>query len=55
MDLVRALIPEELAKAKGEVEGESGNYERAARIFEAMSTSEQFPEFLTLALYEELE
>ncbi|TMH75466.1 MAG: malate synthase A [Betaproteobacteria bacterium] len=55
VDLVRALIPEELAKVKGEVEGESGNYERAARIFEAMSTSEQFPEFLTLALYEELE
>jgi malate synthase len=55
VDLVRALIPEELAKVKDEVEGESGNYERAARIFEAMSTSEQFPEFLTLALYEELE
>jgi len=55
VDLVRALIPEELAKVKGEVEGESGNYERAATIFEAMSTSEQFPEFLTLALYEELE
>jgi malate synthase len=55
VDLVRALIPEELEKVKGEVEGESGNYERAARIFEAMSTSEQFAEFLTLALYEELE
>jgi malate synthase len=53
--LVRALIPEELAKVKKAVEGDTAHYDRAARIFEAMSTSEQFVEFLTLALYEELE
>jgi malate synthase len=55
VELVRALIPEELAKVKQVVEGDPANYDRAARIFESMSTSEQFAEFLTLALYEELE
>jgi malate synthase len=55
VELVRALIPEELAKVKQVVEGDPTNYDRAARIFESMSTSEQFAEFLTLALYEELE
>jgi malate synthase len=54
-ELVRALIPEELAKVKKAVEADLANYDRAARIFEAMSTSEDFAEFLTLALYEELE
>jgi len=52
---VRALILEELTKVKGAVEGDTANYDRAARIFERMSTSEEFAEFLTLALYEELE
>jgi malate synthase len=55
VELVRALIPEELAKVRQVVEGDPANYDRAARIFESMSTSEQFAEFLTLALYEELE
>jgi malate synthase len=54
-DLVRALIPSVLADVKKGVEGDTGNYDRAARIFESMSTSEEFIEFLTLALYEELE
>jgi len=53
--LVRGLIAEELVKVKSVVGGDSANYDRAARIFENMSTSEQFAEFLTLALYEELE
>jgi malate synthase len=55
VELVRALIPEELAKVGKEIDGPLDDYERAARIFEDMSTSEQFVEFLTLALYEELE
>jgi malate synthase len=55
VELVRALILEELAKVRQEVDGPLDDYERAARIFEDMSTSEQFVEFLTLALYEELE
>jgi malate synthase len=54
-ELVRALIPEVLADVKKGLEGDVRNYERAARIFESMSTSEDFIEFLTLALYEELE
>ncbi len=52
-DMVRALIPEELAKVK-EVAGDSPSYARAAQIFEEMSTSESFAEFLTLPLYEEI-
>ena len=55
VELVRALIPEELAKVGKQIDGPLDDYERAARIFEDMSTSEQFVEFLTLALYEELE
>jgi malate synthase len=54
-ELVRSLIPEELAKVKPVADGNPDNYDRAARIFEAMSTSEEFVEFLTLPLYEALE
>ncbi|HEV3105750.1 MAG TPA: malate synthase A [Trinickia sp.] len=53
-ELVRELIPEELAKVKATVGGDTQPYERAARIFEDMSTSEHFTEFLTLPLYEEI-
>jgi malate synthase len=53
--LVRALIPEELAKVKQVVGTPAPTYDRAAQIFEKMSTSENFAEFLTLPLYEELE
>jgi malate synthase len=52
-ELVRKLIPEELAKVH-EVAGSSKAYDRAARIFEQMSTQEEFAEFLTLPLYEEV-
>jgi malate synthase len=54
-DMVRALIPEELAKVKSEVGGDTRTYDRAAQIFEKMSTQEAFAEFLTLPLYEEIE
>jgi len=53
-ELVRGLIPEELAKVKA-VAGGSPAYDRAAAIFEQMSTQEAFAEFLTLPLYEEIE
>jgi malate synthase len=53
-ELLRALIPEELAKVKGEA-GNSPAYDRAAQIFEKMSTQDAFAEFLTLPLYEEIE
>jgi len=52
-ELVRGLIPEELAKVKQSVGG-SAAYDRAAEIFERMSTQEGFEEFLTLPLYEEI-
>jgi malate synthase len=54
-EMVRAMIPEELAKVRQDASnGESPTYERAARIFERMSTSDSFAEFLTLPLYEEI-
>ena len=51
-ELVRALVPEELAKI--EAGGGAGRFARAAEIFERMSTQEAFEEFLTLPLYEEI-
>ena len=51
-DLVRALVPEELAKIKAG--GFAGKFDRAANIFTTMSTQDKFEEFLTLALYEEI-
>ena len=53
-EMVRALIPEELAKVKAAVGPNSPTYDRAAQIFEQMSTQESFAEFLTLPLYEEI-
>jgi malate synthase len=54
-DMVRAMIPEELVKVKEVApNGDNPTYVRAAQIFEEMSTSEQFAEFLTLPLYEEI-
>ncbi|MGE5666526.1 MAG: malate synthase A, partial [Betaproteobacteria bacterium] len=53
-EMVRAPITEELAKVKAAVGGDTRTYDQAARIFEKMSTSEEFTEFLTLPLYEEV-
>lgn len=54
-DMVRAMIPEELDKVKVvAADGTHASYERAAVIFEAMSTADEFAEFLTLPLYEEI-
>jgi len=52
-EMVRSMIPEELAKVKQTV-GNGATYDRAAQIFEEMSTSDSFAEFLTLPLYEEI-
>jgi malate synthase len=57
-DWVRGLIPEELAKVKATVtaQGEAtATYDQAAVIFEKMSLTEDYPEFLTLPLYEAME
>jgi len=51
-DLVRRLVPEELAKIKAG--GFVGKFDRAAEIFTQMSTQDAFAEFLTLPLYEEI-
>ena len=51
-DLVRQLVPEELAKIKAG--GFVGKFDRAAEIFTTMSTQDEFAEFLTLPLYEEI-
>ncbi|CAN5518835.1 malate synthase A [soil metagenome] len=54
-ELVRELIPQELAKVKQTVGAQAGDtYDRAAVIFEKMSTQDSFEEFLTLPLYEEI-
>lgn len=52
-DMVRAMTAEELVKVKLSV-GDGATYDRAAQIFEEMSTSAEFAEFLTLPLYEEI-
>ncbi|MGI9024504.1 MAG: malate synthase A [Burkholderiaceae bacterium] len=51
-ELVKALVPEELAKIKAG--GFEGQFDRAAEIFTTMSTQQAFEEFLTLPLYEEI-
>ncbi|MEO8938327.1 MAG: malate synthase A [Burkholderiaceae bacterium] len=51
-ELVKALVPEELAKIKAD--GFEGKFDRAAEIFTQMSTQDAFEEFLTLPLYEEI-
>ena len=51
-ELVRTLVPEELAKIKAG--GFVGKFDRAAEIFTQMSTQDAFAEFLTLPLYEEI-
>ncbi|MCA8501531.1 malate synthase A [Burkholderia multivorans] len=53
-ELVREFAKAELENVKRCVGGNTQPYERAAAIFEQMSTSEGFTEFLTLPLYEEI-
>jgi malate synthase len=53
-ELVRDLTAQELDKVKALISGDTKPYDRAAQIFSEMSTSENFTEFLTLPLYEEL-
>jgi malate synthase len=51
-EMVKAMVPEELAKIKAG--GFEGKFDRAAVIFTDMSTKDEFEEFLTLPLYEEI-
>ena len=51
-EMVKGMVPEELAKIKSG--GFDGKFDRAAVIFADMSTKDDFEEFLTLPLYEEI-
>ncbi len=53
VDMVKRWIPEELVRVKS-VAGDSPHFDKAAQVFEQMSTSETFVDFLTLPLYEVL-
>ncbi len=56
--LVQRTIPQQLEKIRGLVGSarfDSGNFDRAARLFEEISVSENFAEFLTVPAYELLE
>jgi len=57
-EMVRAMIAEELEKVKAAVsaQGEdTATYDQAAVIFDKMSLSTDYPEFLTLPLYEAMD
>ncbi len=54
-ELVRKLLPEELAKVKtliGEEAWQAGQYEEAARLFDEITTGDDYVEFLTLPGYD---
>src|SRR4051794_17358295 len=56
--LVQRTIPQQLEKLRGlvgQARFDSGNYERAARLFEDMSLTESFPDFLTVPAYDLLD
>jgi malate synthase len=58
LDLFQQIVREELDKIKAAVGNdryESGNYERAARLFADLTARDEFVEFLTLPGYELLE
>ncbi len=57
-EMVRAMIPDELEKVKATVADlgeDTVTYDQAAVIFDKMSLSEDYPDFLTLPLYEAME
>jgi malate synthase len=54
-ELFRKLLPEELDKVRtllGEESWRSGRYEEAARLFEEITASDDYTEFLTLPAYD---
>jgi malate synthase len=56
-ELVRAFIPEELAKIRslvGDARYDGGHFKLASELFERLATSERLEEFLTLVAYEHL-
>ena len=58
VDMVRAMVPQELEKIRaehGDAVFSATPYAEAAVMFEQMSTSEEFAEFLTLPAYERID
>jgi len=56
-DMFRKMLPEELARVRrelGEEAWSAGRYEEAARLFDEITTSDDYVEFLTLPGYEQL-
>ena len=56
--MVRKTIPQQLEKIRGQVGArryDSGKFDLAAQLFEEMSISPDFPDFLTLRAYEFLD
>jgi malate synthase len=56
-DMFRKMLPEELARVRrelGEDAWKAGRYEEAARLFDEITTSDNYVEFLTLPGYEQL-
>jgi malate synthase len=54
-DMFRKLLPEELARVRrelGEEAWSAGRYEEAAKLFDEITTSDDYVEFLTLPGYE---
>jgi len=54
-ELFRQLLPEEVEKVReylGEAQYKAGKYEEAAKMFERITASDEFVEFLTLPAYE---
>jgi malate synthase len=56
-EMFRSMLPEELARVRSELGEEgwrAGRYEDAAKLFDAITTSDDYVEFLTLPGYEQL-
>jgi malate synthase len=52
-ELFRQLLPEELAKVKASVK--IGDYDRGSKMFDELTTSDTFVEFLTLPAYDAID
>ena len=56
--LVQRTIPQQLEKIRkliGPARYDSGNFDRAAKLFDEISVAENFPDFLTVPAYEWLD
>jgi len=57
-EMVRTIIAEEIENLRshqGESKFESGKFDLAAVLFEQITASSEFPEFMTLVAYEHID